>query len=317
MKIKIALDWTPNVIHAGMYLAQLNGYFTDVDLEVEFIATDVDGYTKKPVQRLADKEVHIALGPSEHLINYRLLKSHAIPVKAVATVMQEETSAFITLQSSGIDRPAKLDGKTYAGYQTVLEENLLANLIKNDGGEGKFEMVTPPRLDIFDAFLREEYDTCWVFMPWEGVIAEMEGFKIHAFRLADYGVPYGYSPILMTREDFSDEEKRAIQKFLMASSKGYREAAHHTEASAKVLVKGIEHDNFKHLDFITKAMKYISHSFLTPQGQWGMMKQERWEAYIQWLLQHHLLHYENGKEISPDEFSINSFYTNEWLVQSE
>lgn len=315
MKIKVALDWTPNVIHAGMYLAQLNGYFNEAGLEVELISPDIDNYIKKPIQRLADKEVHIALAPSEHVIDYCLLKKQTIPLKAVATVMQEETSAFVTLQSSGIDRPAKLDGKTYAGYKTVLEEKLLTSLIKNDGGEGKFKMNTPPRLDIFDAFLREEYDTCWIFMPWEGMIAEMEGFKIHVFHLKDYGIPYGYSPILITREGFSDGEQKAIQAFLVALARGYWEAANQPEEVAKILVRSIEHDNFKHLDFITKAMKYISHYLLNAQGQWGLMKQERWEAYVQWLLQHHLLHDENGLEVSSEEMAINSFYTNDWLIK--
>lgn len=313
MKIKVALDWTPNVIHAGMYLAQLQGYFNEAGIEVEFISTDTDNYTKKPVQRLADKEVHVALAPSEHVIDYCLLKAAPIPLKAVAAVMQEETSAFVTLQSSGIDRPAKLDNKTYAGYKTILEETLLASLIKTDGGEGNVKMVTPPRLDIFDAFLREEYDTCWIFMPWEGVIAEMEGFKLHAFHLKDYGIPYGYSPVLITREDFTDEEKKAIQIFLSASAKGYREAADQPEEAAKILVRGVHHDNFKHLDFIVKAMKYISPCLLASQDQWGLMKQERWEAYVQWLLQHHLLHFENGTEVSPGEIKVSSFYTNDWL----
>lgn len=315
MKIKVALDWTPNVIHAGMYLAQFSGFFHEAGLEVAFISPDTDNYVKKPIQRLADKEVHVALAPSEHVIDYCLLKQQSISLKAVATVMQVETSAFVTLQSSGIDRPAKLDGKVYAGYKTVLEEKLLTNLIKNDGGTGSFRIDTPARLDIFDAFLREEYDACWIFMPWEGMIAEMEGFKIHAFHLKDYGIPYGYSPVLITREDFSDQEQRAIQTFLTAVARGYREAARQPEEAAKILVKNIEHDNFRHLDFITKTMQYISHYLLDSQGQWGVMRQDRWEDYSQWLLRHHLLHYENGSEVSPEDVTVRNFYTNDWLIQ--
>ncbi len=314
MKIKIALDWTPNVIHAGMYLAKLNGYYR-TDLEVEFIATDIDNYTKKPVERLTAGEAHIALGPSEHLIDYRLLKNKSIPLKAIATIMQEETSAFVTRQSSSIDRPAKLDGKTYAGYKTLLEENLLTAMIRNDGGAGKINMTTPPRLDIFDAFLKEEFDLCWVFMPWEGVIAEMEGFKLHAFHLTDYGVPYGYSPVLMIREDASVEEKQAIQTFLKAAAQGYQEAARQPEEVAKILVKGIDHHNFNDLNFITKAMQAISPSFLNAKGQWGMMQPKRWEAYTHWLLDHHLLRYENGKEVTAEEIDVKSFYTNNGLKE--
>lgn len=37
-------------------------------------------------------------------------------IQAVAALLQEDTSAIVTLKSSGLDRPAKLDGKRYASY---------------------------------------------------------------------------------------------------------------------------------------------------------------------------------------------------------
>lgn len=37
-------------------------------------------------------------------------------VQAVAALLQTDTSAVVTLQSSGLDRPSKLDGTTYASY---------------------------------------------------------------------------------------------------------------------------------------------------------------------------------------------------------
>lgn len=36
--------------------------------------------------------------------------------QAIATLLQEDTSAIVTLQSSGLDRPSKLDSKIYASY---------------------------------------------------------------------------------------------------------------------------------------------------------------------------------------------------------
>ena len=37
-------------------------------------------------------------------------------LQAVAALLQKDTSAIVTLKSSGIDRPSKLDGKQYASY---------------------------------------------------------------------------------------------------------------------------------------------------------------------------------------------------------
>ena len=313
MKLTVALDWTPNVIHAGMYLAHLNGYFKKLDLEVTFIPTDVDNYTKKPVERLISGEAHVALGPSEHLISYRLLQKSTTPITAVATIMQEETSAFVTLASSGIDRPAQLDGKTYAGYKTVLEENLLNSMIQNDGGQGDIQMVTPPRLEIFDAFLKEQFDVCWVFLPWEGVIAQQHGTALNTFRLNDYQVPYGYSPLLMVQEEMIAQEGKALQAFLTATAQGYRETSQHPNAVAKTLTQGIDHANFQDLSFITQAMQTIAPTLLNTTGAWGIMQQDRWESYLQWLSDHQLLKTENGQSLLSTTINPKNLFTNQFL----
>ena len=45
--------------------------------------------------------------------------------------------------------------------------------------------------------VQEKADATWVFMGWEGVDAERKGVKLNAFRLADSGIPYGYTPVLV------------------------------------------------------------------------------------------------------------------------
>ncbi len=312
MKITIALDWAPNVNHAGMYLAQLKHYFP-ADVSVEFISTEIDNYTKSPIERLADGEADIALGPTEHLLKHRLLQRDTLSVVAVATIMQKETSGFVTLKSSGIDRPAQLDGKTYAGYKTLLEENLLNSMIRQDGGQGQIKMVTPPRLEVFDAFLRQEFDVCWVFSPWEGVIAEHRGVDLNTFRLTDYQVPYGYSPLLMTREEILQEHPDQIRALLAAIARGYQEVSQQPDEAAKILSEGIKHLNFEDADLVSKTMTAIAPTLLTPPGRWGVMQPEHSEQYVQWLLQHNLLVTEAGQSVSPQDIIVDQLFTNQYL----
>ena len=316
MKLKVALDWTPNVIHAGLYVAQIENFWKDSGLEVEYISVEIDNYQKKATQRLAEGEVHIALSPSEHLLDYRLLKEATSSIKAIATVMQYETSAFVTLPDSGITRPAQLDGKTYGGYRTQLEQELLTSLIQQDGGKGDISLVTPPRLDVFDAFLQKQFEVCWVFMPWEGVIAEQKGQKLNAFRLHDYQIPYGYSPILMAQEDMLSKEKDAFQVFLAAVAQGYQQAAEQPEATAKLLVDHVDHSNFQDITFITRAMQVIAPSFLNEQKQWGRMQPKRWDAYVQWLDKHKLLKQHDGNQLSVEQLNTDTLFTNDLLEMS-
>lgn len=316
MKLKVALDWTPNVIHAGLYIAQIERFLEDSGVEVEYISVEIDNYQKKTIQRLVEGEVHIALGPSEHLLDYRLLRSESAMVTAVATIMQQETSAFVTLTDSGLSHPVQLDGKTYGGYQTQLEYELLSNLIQQDGGKGEFAMVTPPRLEVFEAFLQQQFDVCWVFMPWEGEIAKQRGYELNAFHLHDYQIPYGYSPVLMTLDETLEQEEDALRAFLLAVERGYQQAAEYPQDTAKLLVKHIDHPNFQDLPFITQAMEVIAPTFLNKQHRWGIMRSERWDAYLQWLSNNDLLKRPDGTLISVDQIETNDLYTGKLLTNN-
>lgn len=44
-------------------------------------------------------------------------------------------------------------------------------------------------------------DATWVFMGWEGVEAQQKGLELNVFRLGDYGINYGYSPVLVAHPD--------------------------------------------------------------------------------------------------------------------
>ena len=44
--------------------------------------------------------------------------------------------------------------------------------------------------------MQGEADATWIFQGWEGVDAQLRGVELNAFSLDQYGVPYGYTPVL-------------------------------------------------------------------------------------------------------------------------
>ena len=68
--IAVALDWTPNVNHAGFFVALARGYFADRGLDVTFSSPHSDGYAVTPAQKLAASECDLAVCPSESIISY-------------------------------------------------------------------------------------------------------------------------------------------------------------------------------------------------------------------------------------------------------
>jgi hypothetical protein len=127
----------------------------------------VDGYKATPASRLADGSAEFALAPSESVVSWATWPAGEEEgdggaasgggrprVVSVAAVLQGSASAIVTKASSGIDRPSKLDGRTYASYGARYEGRIVQAIIRRDGGRGEFAEATPPMLDIWDVFLR-------------------------------------------------------------------------------------------------------------------------------------------------------------------
>lgn len=69
-------------------------------------------------------------------------------------MFQEDTSCIVTLKSSGIDRPRKLDGMRYATYGAKYEGSIVRQLIKSDGGHGQFEELSLPILGLWNTVMK-------------------------------------------------------------------------------------------------------------------------------------------------------------------
>uniref|UniRef100_A0A7S0S6H2 Thiamine pyrimidine synthase n=1 Tax=Chlamydomonas leiostraca TaxID=1034604 RepID=A0A7S0S6H2_9CHLO len=289
--ISLALDWTPNCNHTGFFLAKAKGWYREAGLDVTLLSPHTDDYKTTPLSRVADKTATFAITPSESVISYHTWPGGAKPkVVSVATLLQGSTSAVVALKSSGIERPAQLDGKKYASYGARYEGRIVQQLIKNDGGRGEYTEVTPPMLGIWNTILKGDMDATWVFLGWEGVEAEMRGVELNVFKLEDYRVAYGHSPLLVAHPDTLSAEGDAVRAFMAASARGFEYAAAHPHEAAGALVGAVAAEYAAHplpqpLDpeFVAKAQEYTSRHYLTAEGKWGVQSEHVWGAFLDWL----------------------------------
>eukprot|EP00884_Botryococcus_braunii_P002766 jgi/Botrbrau1/12490/Bobra.0169s0037.1 len=289
--VALALDWTPNTNHTGFYVAKYKNLYKEKGLNVHFISPHLDDYHCTPASRVHDGSAIFALGPSESVIS-----SHcsSLPqksaLKAVAAVLQADLSAIVTLQSSGIKRPQQLDGKKYASYGARYEGRIVQQLIRNDGGTGNFLEDTPAMLGIWETLVKGQADATWVFMGWEGVEAEQRGLPLNAFRLEDYSIPYGYSPVLLAHPSTIQERAEVVQAFLEATAEGFKYAAEHPEEAADILCSlATSEAADKPLptpldpEMVKASQLKLSQAYLDGNGKWGRMEVSKWEAFLDWL----------------------------------
>jgi NitT/TauT family transport system substrate-binding protein len=313
--MELALDWTPNTNHTGVYVARAKGYYDEAGVDLTIRSPAADDYETTPAKRVARGDSTVAIAPSESAISYHTHPDYP-SLTAVAAVCQRDTSAIVTLASSGIDRPKKLDSSTYASYDARFEDDIVRQLIRNDGGRGELEIVTPPKLGIPNTLVDGEADATWVFMPWEGVQAERDGVELNAFALDDYGVPYGYTPVMLARPEQVEEAGDDLERFLDATRRGYEFAAADPDEAAAILGDTAEGPGLDDETFLRESQRRIADAYLE-DGTWGRMRRERWVDFVKWLAAESLVETLEGDRLGADDIDVDALYTNELLDRSD
>lgn len=286
--IRLALDWTPNTIHSGFFLAFHKGWYREAGLEVEFISPETDNYQLTPARRLSQRKVDFAIAPSESVLSYNTSRRPAA-ITSVASILHRDTSAIVCLSKSGITRPAELDGKIYASYNARYEDEIVRAMIVNDGGTGRFRPVSVSRLGIWDMLKQGEADATWVFMPWEGAEAAHNGITLNAFRMEDFGIPYGYTPLVLAHLSAIPLREKAYRSFLRISARAYTEAANYPDETAAFLSSTVGYPDFAQQAFIRDSMRELAPAILNHAGRWGEMQPQVWGRFIDWLVERKLL----------------------------
>jgi len=312
MTLTLALDWTPNTNHLGFFVAQARGWYDDRDLSVDLFSPARDGYAKTPAKRVATGEADLGIAPSESVVSYATHPDYDDLV-AVAAVAQQDTSAIATLADSAIDRPRDLDGGTYASYGARFEDDIVTELIRNDGGDGEFETIEPEMLEVPDVLLSGEADATWVFMPWEGLLAERAGTSLQGFGLDEYDVPYGYTPLVLGHPDRLAERREEVQAFLETTERGYRAAVEDPVAAADDLATAAEGPNLDDREFFRASAERVADAVLTDDGAWGRMAHDRWADFVDWLLDRDVLASVEGEPLDAGALDVDALYTEAYL----
>ncbi|EMC97369.1 hypothetical protein BAUCODRAFT_68973 [Baudoinia panamericana UAMH 10762] len=294
--IKVALDWTPNTIHSGLFIAKEAGIYSNRGLEVELLPPD-DDYSKTPAKRLEHGEVDLAICPSESCIAYH--ESGKVRLQAVYAILQRDASAIV---STSLARISELgSGKTYGSYNARYEDDIVRAMIRADGGDSTGVKIERQqgKLSLFDAVKKGQLDATWIFMPWEGVEAELNNVKLHAFKPEDYGVPYGYSPVIARNAASSKLDDEALWNFVAATMEGYRYAVNSVDQAVDALSRHCNPPRSE--EFLRRSQEAIN-EYYSDGSTLGRMSAQKWKAWIDWLSTHEML---KGSSIDAEQLFKN------------
>jgi ABC-type nitrate/sulfonate/bicarbonate transport system substrate-binding protein len=296
--IKLALDWTPNINHIGFLIAKDMGFYEDKKIKLEILNPIDDNYQLTPGKKLELDLADFAIAPFETVISLNN-KSNKVNAIAVFAILQEDLSCIVSLKTSHINSPRDLDNKTYVSYKARYEDQIVKQMIINDGGKGNVQLVYPEKLGIWNTLLEGKGSATWIFDNWEGVEAESKGVSLMKFKLSNYQIPYGYSPVLLTKKENMLLHNSVYKDFVNATKQGFLFAKNNPTQSINILKNYVTIDDLKKID-LDKSL-FISSPYFGDENSCGKMKEEVVFSFLNWLVKHKL----------EDKMIINqNFYTN-------
>ncbi|MEF9894844.1 MAG: ABC transporter substrate-binding protein [Clostridia bacterium] len=293
--VTVILDYVANTNHTGLYVALEKGWYEEAGLNVQIIEP-TEGATG----------TLIAVGKGQFGISYqedvtvaRTLEE-PLPIRAIATIIQHNTSGFATFAGKNITSVKDFEGKTYSGWGGPGEEAVLKAVMTRAGADfSKLSMVISDGTGF--AALEDKCDIMWFYEAWDSVKCQMNDFPINYMELRqlDERLDY-YTPVIITNEDMIANHPDTVKQFLAATAKGYAYAIQNPDECARILSKYAPDYS---LEMLTISQEYLSGKYQDDAARWGEMTDKVWNNYTQFCLEYGVI----GSDIAPDQLYTNAF----------
>ncbi|HEU5349790.1 MAG TPA: ABC transporter substrate-binding protein, partial [Ktedonobacterales bacterium] len=166
--VTLALDWTPNTNHTGIFVAMQKGYYKQNGIDLTLTPYSSSVY---PEQLVGTGKAEFGISFPESVTTFR---AQNVPLVSIGAIIEHNTSALVTLKSSGLDSPAKLAGKRYAGFGAPYEQPIISQMLSCAGATNtSFQNVTT-QLDPIAALKSGKFDFAWIYLGWEGIEAQQQ-----------------------------------------------------------------------------------------------------------------------------------------------
>lgn len=303
--VKVALDWTPNTNHTGIFVADRLGYYKDAGIDVNIVP-----YGNTPVETLlGTNQVQFGVSYEDGLT---LARAAGQKLTAVYVILQKPDIVIgVRANRTDITSPKDLDGKTYAGFGIPYEKPFLQTVIRNAGGTGKFNTISLST-SAYDAVWSGHADFDMPEPTWEVIEARLLGKPFKTFNPYQYGAPPAYTELVAASDAVIAQDPGLVTRFVAATAKGYQYAINHPAQAAKILLE-MNSQALKNPKLVDESQALESTEYYpSPTGHLGWSNPAQWKRYTAFLEKNRILKDSSGQTITTP-FNSAQLFTNRFL----
>jgi ABC-type nitrate/sulfonate/bicarbonate transport system substrate-binding protein len=227
----LLLDFTPNAVHAGIYMATARGYdeAEGVNLTIRRPGASTDALVLLETGRadLAVLDIHdlaLAREKGHHLVG-------------VMALVQQPLAAVLARPE--VRTPRDLEGRRAGVTGLPSDDAVLRSVVRGAGGDPARVRETTIGFDAVRALLAGRVAGATAFWNVEGVALARRRPGFHAFRVDDYGAP-GYPELVLcaTRETLA-ESPGVVRATIRALQRGYQEAQNDPDSAVQTMAQAV------------------------------------------------------------------------------
>ena len=299
--LSLTLDFYPNPDHAGIYMAQKLGYFSEAGLDVSIAAPSDPA---APIKLVAAGRTDLAISYEPEVM---LAREQGLDVVAVAALVNRPLTSMIWLKKSGIKGVGDLEGKTVATagipYQDAFLKTILArvHLTPADVKAVNVGFGLLPALvgGSAQAMLGG-------YLNVEGIDLRERGKDPVVTPVDQLGVPSYDELVLVANRESLEADPDKYRLFIAALERGTNAAAKQPGAATDAIAEANRDLEPKLTAAEVKAtLPYLS---ARVQGQpYGYMDPDAWSTFAGWMRDNELV----DSLLTPAELLTNAYLPGE------
>ena len=229
--LKLTLNFLAGGPQAGFMYAKALGLYDKAGIDLTIEEGRGSGTT---AQMVATGQTDVGFADAPAAMQ---LRAKNAPVTIIAPILQTNGFAIITLEETGIRKPADLVGKRVAVQAGTAQTTLLnAILAANNIDPTKFNAINIDPSAFVGTLIEKKVDAILGGADFQSVQLRDRGLKVHDIYNRDVGVPtVGLS--IIARDEKLAADPDLYRRFVAASLEGWDAARKNPSAAADAVVK--------------------------------------------------------------------------------
>ena len=267
----LMLDFQPNAVHTGIYMAVARGYdeALGVTLHIRVPSDSTDA-----VKLLVAGRTDFAVLDIHDLA---IARERGRDLVGVMALVQTPLAAILAQPS--IRTPRDLEGHRVGVTGLPSDDAVLRSIVAGAGGDPNKVRATTIGFGAVPALLAGRVAGATAFWNAEGVALKAKRPGIREFRVDDYGAPaYPELVLTVTRQTLQDSPA-LVRATIAALSRGYSEVLADPESGVSALVTAVP--GLKQNE-VQRELDAVSPSFREGVPAFGVLSRSRLRAWAVW-----------------------------------